>query len=269
LQNGEVNGIQSPANARFSLGGVSRFWQFFLLGCSISGGFNMGRFICSSLLFLLVVSLVFSSPLLKAQTTPQATNAQFSLIDNRPDKEKKSFYFSMNMFDCNFGVYNLGEKGSVSQEFLSDRVGLLREMFLKKFGDKLNGHVIYIDNFRMIFNASAENKAEAVSQGFRGGIIAPLIASPITTKPKCERAKMTAGWFDPSELTTNNTPVIFALNMKIDGNIISARRVISSQRNMFRGFFIELPTPDERRRYREAAEAVCDDATVAAAPFLS
>jgi hypothetical protein len=80
---------------------------------------------------------------------------------------------------------------------------------------------------------------------------------------------MAAGWFDPAELSNGNTPIIFEIVLNIDGNRISARKVISASENIFVNVTIRRPTPEEAVLVDEAAAKVCAEAANAAEPFIN
>jgi hypothetical protein len=210
--------------------------------------------------------LVFPSLLAAQIALPPIST--FSLSHTRPSKEIKSFYFSMSPLSCNFGVYNIGEKGKDPDRFLKDRIGKLQDALVARYGNKLLQHAVSVERFRLIFNGSSENKATAVDQAFGGGVIAPILASPVTKKPKCDQTKMDAGWFDPAELTNDNTPIIFEIVLNVDGNKISTRRAISAPRNMFSGYAIELPTAEEVKLLNATASMVSAEVAKAAEPFI-
>jgi len=177
--------------------------------------------------------------------------ASFALVDQRPAKEKKDRLWSVWIWNCNFGVYNIGDRGIGDEKLAQDRLGDLRRYLEARLGDRLAGRTLALGTYRIILNGNARAKAYSTS-----GTI--LETSGKTHKAKCSKEDMAAGWFDMSELTNANSPMIVEIAGTLDGRPVSGRAVRSPARELFKEVVPKRMRPADLEEFRQTIEAASE-----------
>ena len=193
--------------------------------------------------------------LLIATVSPAAAGpegkAGFTIVDQRPPKEKKDRLWSVWIWNCNFGVYNIGDRGIGDERLAQDRIGDLRRHLEAKLGDRLAGRTLALATYRIIVNGNARAKAYSTA-----GTI--LETSGKTHKAKCSREDMAAGWFDMSELANSNSPMIVEIAGSLDGKPVSGRAVRSPQRELFKEVTLKRMHPADLEEFRQTIESASE-----------
>lgn len=181
-------------------------------------------------LFLATIQVAHTS------TEPPADKApsQFAFTDSRPEKERKGKALNAWMFSCNVGVIWIPDNGFGKQRIGGDRVGRLQRFLAARFGQRLNGHRLDVTSYSFVINGATnvEQYGVEVATGRFATNGYPTI------KPKCSRDKMAAGWFDSSELTNTNSPIVAELKGTIDGKPFSVRSVRSPNMQLVYGISV-------------------------------
>ena len=188
--------------------------------------------------------LLIASP---APAAPEG-NAGFAILDQRPAKEKKNRLWSVWIWDCNFGVYNIGDGGIGDERLAQDRIGDLRRHLEGRLGERLAGKTLALGTYRIILNGNARAKAYST-----GGTI--FQTSGKTRKAKCSKEDMAAGWFDMSELANANSPMIVEIAGTLDGRPVSGRAVRSPARELFKEVVPKRMRPADLEEFRQTIEA--------------
>lgn len=162
-----------------------------------------------------------------SQEAPVPGASNFTFIDDRPLFERKNKALSTMIWNCNFGVQNIGDEGIYKSHTGSGRVDDLAAKLSSALSESGRHHSITLKRHRLTFNSASASLADSVGAGLGGGVLAPAIADGKTRRPKCSKEKMTAGWFDPAEISNNNTPFIIEIDMIVDERPISIRKVYS------------------------------------------
>lgn len=202
----------------------------------------------------------------------QGSAGGFTIVDERPPKEKKNRLWSVWIFDCNFGVYNIGDAGIGDERLAQDRLGDLRRHLEASLGSRLDGRSLRIGTYRIIVNGNARAKAFSFSGSLGGGAVGEAAAGAIadgkTDKAKCSREKMAAGWFDMSEITNSNSPMIVEIAGSLDGRPVSGRAVRSPSRELYKDVaLVRIRAPD-LEEFRQTIAAASDALAASIARIL-
>lgn len=209
-----------------------------------------------------MLSLLLALAYLTNQTAVyHYSESHLAIQDLRPTKEtKKNGPISSFIFDCEFGVYNISDSGVGDDRVARDRVNGLQSLLELKFGDRLTGHMLQVEHYRLLLNGAAVAKADSVEVAV--GKIAPSLASGQTAHAKCTRDKMTAGWFDTSEIKNANSPIIVEFDGKFDGQSFAIRLVRSPNREFSSGVAIvrlhRADTDEFAAAYNETNEKIAE-----------
>jgi hypothetical protein len=195
---------------------------------------------------LTAMLIVTASPAVAAP----AGGPGFTIVDQRPAREKKDRLWSVWIWDCNFGVFNIGDGGIGDERLARDRLGDLRRYLEGRLEDRLAGRSLVLSTYRIIVNGNARAKAFST-----GGTI--FETSGKTRKPKCSREDMAAGWFDMSELANANSPMIVEIAGSVDGKPVSGRAVHSPARELFKEVTLKRMYPADLAEFRQTIEAAC------------
>lgn len=140
---------------------------------------------------------------------------------NQNDKSRNYSVWPQN---CDYFVSSLGR-----DKVASDR-GLIFESDLS---EALEGEKAEIEKYNIYLNSAEHMMRQATSGGlatsrqfdyYLGGSSS---GEDITLKPKCSKDEMTAGWFDPADLTNNISPLIIDLQVEYAGKDYSVYSVYS------------------------------------------
>lgn len=150
-----------------------------------------------------------------------AASAQpIEINDLRSSEEDHPRYLSTSIFSCSYFIRVLDDEGR-SQ----DRMTLLTEFLRKRFGPKLIGHTLDVTSYHIFFNEAAAQLDTAMAAA--AGSVGNVLVGKSRTSPKCGQDKTPHGWFDPSETTNANPPLIIEIAGRADGKPFQVRSVYS------------------------------------------
>ncbi len=181
--------------------------------------------------------------------------ASFTILDQRPAKEKKDRLWSVWIWNCNFGVFNIGDRGIGDEKLAQDRIGDLRRHLEARLGERLAGRTLALAAYRIIVNGNARAKAFS---GRGLGVVEAVTGDGTTKKAKCSREDMAAGWFDMSEIANANSPMIVEIAGALDGRPVSGRAVRSPTRELFKEVTLKRMHPADLEEFRQAIEAASE-----------
>jgi hypothetical protein len=150
----------------------------------------------------LLGGLLAATPLCAGAAAPPAepvaeAGAGLTIVDQRPAKEKKERLWSVWIWNCNFGVFNVGDGGIGDERLANNRIGDLRRYLEARLGDRLAGRTLALATYRIIVNGNARAKAYS---GRGLGVVEAAMGDGTIKKAKCSREDMAAGWFDMSQI---------------------------------------------------------------------
>jgi hypothetical protein len=194
-----------------------------------------------------------------AGAPPVAT--AFKLIDERPAQDRKYRMLSVWLWSCNFAITNFGDGGQAGTKRVADLEALLATT-AARFPV---APTIVLKKYNLLVNGNAREMAESWKAGVGPGLISGAIGEGKVHKPKCAREKMAAGWFDPSEITNGNSPVVVEIALSVNGKPIAVRKVLSPAKELMKDTFVKPMEPDEIA----AIEALLHDANELAVQQVS
>lgn len=147
----------------------------------------------------------------------------FQLVDERSPEDSKKKIYSYLITACNYGVFRLGDERQSM-----DRMKRLRLAVIDAAGDKLSGKTLKVTRYVAHVNVATQFRTVAAGAALGGAVLASA-ASAKRPSPKCSRDKMAAGWFEPSELTNDNAPIIIEISASMDGHAYEIRSVYSTE----------------------------------------
>ncbi len=133
-----------------------------------------------------------------------ARPARMVFRDVRPRAERTTGPLGHSPSSCEFGVVRLGDAS------LPAMVDQLKDRLRGDLGRRLAGRTVSLEHYLVYYNDGAKPAADGEAP-----------------RPQCARARMWAGWFDPSELTNKNPPFVVEIQVNIDGRRFAVRRVYS------------------------------------------
>jgi hypothetical protein len=148
-----------------------------------------------------------------ATSVPTST---FTVLDERPEQDKKSKTGSYMITSCNYGVLRIGDKK------MPDRFAALRTELAAIAGAPLDGKTLHVPLFNVYVNQSVGLRKMA-DENFDGA----LANAMINRGSSCPREKMDGGWFGGTEVSTLHSPLIVEMRVLIDGQAHDVRVVHS------------------------------------------
>ncbi|MGW8157403.1 MAG: hypothetical protein ACWGKN_02600 [Desulfoprunum sp.] len=109
------------------------------------------------------------------QAPPQAVSC--SIIDSRPEQEKKGEVLSMLVSSSNYGIYRIGDS-----QLIPDRITFLKDKLEAAPGGKLQGKAVTVTHFEILNNLQKHLRS-SVAFGAVGGIAGGLIYAGVTDDP--------------------------------------------------------------------------------------
>lgn len=134
---------------------------------------------------------------------PQAATS-FTLIDVRPDEERHRELMSTNVTDCNYGIVRQADDRTSP-----DRISLLKLDLQSMAGSDLAGKTLTLRSYTVFVNQSTMFRGQ-MNSTLKGVIPRAMI------NIRCSKEKIKGGWYEPSEVTTSNSPVIADMVMDVD-----------------------------------------------------
>jgi hypothetical protein len=174
-----------------------------------------------------------------------------SIVDQRPTAEQHPWQsFTINIGSCDYGVWQLSEAVGVG-----DRLGALRNDLASRLDASTGLNSLIVTRYDVFLNRAVAQRgfAVGVAAASQGG----YAAGGGPQRPSCERARMTHGWFDPSEVTTPYSPLIVEIAANANGRSYTVRSVyspsleLSSQCNLCFGRPL-LHEPEQLAAFRAA-----------------
>lgn len=141
-------------------------------------------------------------------------------VNARPAGEDRTRTLSQWALSCRSGIRVISDEG---RDF--DRVERLKAKLAEEAG-ALAGHRFTLKSYQLLLNSHIELDARAWgvalgSVGYFG------TSGPGRQKPRCARAKMPLGWFDPAELTNEYSPLIVQIEAELDGRPLTVHTAYS------------------------------------------
>ena len=95
------------------------------------------------------------------------------------------------------------------------------------YGDSIQGQHLLVRQYSIYLNgrAALENEDTSGLTGILPGLLRP---GPVL-KAKCEHSRMTAGWFDTSEVANNFSPIVIEMDISFQGKDVVVRSVDSPE----------------------------------------
>lgn len=159
------------------------------------------------------------------------------LIDERPEEEKTKSPGSLNIGNCNYGVYRVADDMSEPA-----RMRLLRSDLAAALGAQLDGRPVVVKHYGIYVNnaATLRRGVAGAAQGAGTAAAASVGAAPPGEigvpgiGVYCPPDSMNGGWYGHLEVTTEFSPVIAELTVEVDGREYAVRTVISSPKRNVR-----------------------------------
>lgn len=167
----------------------------------------------TTLYWLLGAGLLAAAPG-HAQTAPSAPAIE--IVDQREAGEDNQHTLSLAIWNCEYMVTRVSDKKmpvARLQQFQAEVSAGLTGLHA--------GETLIVKRYAVYMNEGAQMTASAIGAGVGGAIGGAL--APKRLGPKCSRDKMSAGWFDPSEVTTKKPPIIAEVTVQFRGKDYSAR----------------------------------------------
>ena len=187
----------------------------------ISSPIKYPQLLVSCIAMQLLSGCVSQTAMLSGYAKP-ATAAPFTIVDSRPAPEREAKIISLLITSCNYGVRQIGDKNMVP-----DRVTLLSEDLNAAMGQELAGRSLVLNHYGVHFNHAEvlRNGAAKANPG--------LITSALKgVGSRCKREEMTAGWYEPDDVTTPYSPFIVEVTLTVDGKAHSVRSVYSPDKEV-------------------------------------
>lgn len=155
-------------------------------------------------------------PARASQADPAAAPAQASgltIVDSRPAVEKTRQILSLWATSCDFEIVRLGD-----DEINPGRLALLQSDLEAALGSQLANATLTVTRYRIFFNSGDAARGESRNRGLVGALLTPN---------RCSKEKTTAGWYAPSEVTTDFSPIIIEIGATLAAKDYSVRLVYS------------------------------------------
>lgn len=155
-----------------------------------------------------------------AQSTMMAEASELNIIDSRSAEDDRPRYLSVMITSCNYFIRVLNDEGRARE-----RLAALGDHLKSALGNRIRGHTLEVRRYQLFFNEAAAmtNYSFAVAEAVTG---APTVREKRAV-PKCGREKTRGGWFDPSETSNGNSPLVVEFEGAFDGHPIAIRSVYS------------------------------------------
>ncbi len=167
----------------------------------------------------LVVTLNLSACLSQTAIMPKEEIYQsqnpWTVIDQRAEAEKEDHFLSLFAHSCDYGIKQVGDERTSPP-----RIAILRADLSRELGDAGN-KTISIQHYVIYFN---KGLALLKSGPFSGGLIGQ---GEIAHRQACKKEDTTAGWFDPSEVSTPFSPIIVEISATMGDRPLVVRSVYS------------------------------------------
>lgn len=146
---------------------------------------------------------------------------KISIVDQRPETQKEQAIMSLNVSNCQYGSYQIGD-----ENLSPSHIKIFESYLLHHKGRELNGKTIKLKNFTIHVNVSAQLK------GTLSNMYGDLLTEALSGKKKvgCSRDDLFGG-YTLGELTDNFPPIIAVIDIEIDNKTYHARALKSLEDN--------------------------------------
>jgi hypothetical protein len=161
---------------------------------------------------------------------PTATpTGALTIVESRDRNSRRVRPMPMGLaggLSCNVGVFQLGDS-----TFAADRVARL-ENSIARANPGRTGELI-VRRYDIYLNRSQEEDAASLSgamasRGIFGvGGRVDYDDEQIWREPKCQRHRMSGGWFSPEDLSNNYPPITIEIEVTAYGQVISVNAAMS------------------------------------------
>jgi hypothetical protein len=145
---------------------------------------------------------------------------EITVIDARPDAEKKTYVLSRTLGSCEYGVWSFGDDAVTHSRPRSDRLDRILNLKLDLaagLADLSGTHQLQIDRYNIYLNDGVKDASNRVASAIAGPIVGIAAAIGTPARAQCPRDQMTAAWFDESEVREGRPPMIVEMDVKWDG----------------------------------------------------
>lgn len=146
---------------------------------------------------------------------PDGYTSTLVLVDKRPNSQKETAFVSLNIVNCKYGSFQIGD-----ESFEPDRVSTLKYYLENHLGSSLGQSQINLINYTAHVNRSAMLRKGASEQFY--GVMADHITSQHTMG--CSQDDLFGG-YNSSEVPENMIPIIVVIDIEIEGKIYHGRGV--------------------------------------------
>ncbi|MEJ2407561.1 MAG: hypothetical protein P8171_25520 [Candidatus Thiodiazotropha sp.] len=153
---------------------------------------------------------------LKLPYSDQAPALQ--LVDKRPKGQSDQAIMSLNLSNCQYGSYQIGESNESP-----NRIKVLENYLSKRVGDKFESKTANVVNFVIHVNAAARLKG-GLSKTYGDNFLADTIIQKEVIG--CSNDDLYGG-YSIGELTDEFSPLIAIVDLEIDGKVYHGRAVKS------------------------------------------
>lgn len=162
----------------------------------------------------------------EAAMTPQGT-AKISVVSDVPPDDLTGKTLSISRFSCEFFVVRFSDKG-----LQRGRVDQIRAQMEAAFRDRQVSKPIHIKEYTLHLNngIQAQDLSQQAGAAVTGG---SYVTNRRRIFPVCAKERMRYGWFDPSEVSNSNPPLIGEVKVEYDSKIYYSRFVFSSEKSLF------------------------------------
>jgi hypothetical protein len=151
-------------------------------------------------------------------------NSPFEFIDARLAQDKQSEFLALSPNSCDYAIRRLGDEVS-----RPSKMDILHRDLVDGLGNQLTGKTIRVTRYAIYFNAHASYASAARNfYGSSGGAVGALAGGAVAPN-ECTKDKVSGGWYEPSELTSMNSPTVVELEIEVGGKAFIARAVYSER----------------------------------------
>ena len=161
----------------------------------------------------------------ESSPTPESIS-QINVIDSVSPDDLKGKTLSLSRLSCEFFVIRFSDKGLVRGRF---------DQISEKIKASLQGRrvekPVNIKSYMLHLNSGLqmEDLSQQAGAAVTGG---SYVTKRSHIFPMCAKEKMKYGWFDQSEITNNNPPLIGEVSVVYDSKVYYSRYVISPSKNL-------------------------------------
>lgn len=176
----------------------------------------------TSLMILLVLTGCASTVKTSLKLPYESTGSSVQIIDQRPPSQKEQSIMSLNLLNCEYGSFQMGDVGENP-----GRVKVLGNYLDKNIPEQLKNKSLHLKSFTIHVNSSAQLRGQ-VSKIYGGGILTDAIIQKKVVG--CSKDDLSGG-YTMGELTDHFPPLIAVIDLGIDKKIYHGRALISLKDN--------------------------------------